>query len=178
MSSIVVRSFDDNDEFVTAIRGSTAEIKETGSGRLAAKLVRIDLHRLWTQGFVENLPRVMHASYMPGRAAILFRTEPGPTMVHSGMELIPTNIMILRDAPEFYYRTSGPSRLGTMSLSVEDMTSASVMAGLDLKVPRDTALTTPAATAMAKLQRLYAAMGHLAEDAPALLAVPEAARSL
>jgi AraC-like DNA-binding protein len=120
----------------------------------------------------------MHASYIAGRAAILFRTEPGAAMVVSGLEITPTSIVRLRDAPDYYYRTSGSSSLGTMSLSVEDMASASVMAGLDVSLLRDTMLATPPAAAMARLRRLYATAGRLAEEAPEIITNPDAARGL
>jgi AraC-like DNA-binding protein len=178
MLSSAVRTFGDPDEYAAAIRGTATEITMTGSGCFAAKLVRIDLHHLWTQHFFENLPRLIHASYIAGRAAILFRTEPGPAMVVSGLEITPTAMVRLNDAPEYYYRTSGSSSLGTMSLPVEDLASTSVMAGCDLKLPRDTMLASPPSAAMARLRRLYATAGSLAEDAPEVIANPDAARGL
>ncbi len=44
--------------------------------------------------------------------------------------------------------------------------------------PRDALIVTPQPDAMAKLQRLHAAAGHLAETAPEIIAHPEAARGL
>ena len=52
------------------------------------------------------------------------------------------------------------------------------MAGCDLSPPNDMLSLTPVPHAMAKLQRLHAAAGQLAENAPAIIADPEAARSL
>jgi AraC-like DNA-binding protein len=51
-------------------------------------------------------------------------------------------------------------------------------AGCDLTPPRDALMVKPSPAAMAKLQRLHAAAGLLAEDAPAVIAHPEAARGL
>ena len=66
-----------------------------------------------------------------------------------------------------------------MSLPVEDMASVgAAIAGVDLTPPRDALIVTPSPAAMAKLQRLHAAAGQLAEDAPAVIAHPEAARGL
>ena len=52
------------------------------------------------------------------------------------------------------------------------------IAGVDLAPPRDALIVTPSPSAMAKLQRLHAAAAQLAEDAPAVIAHPEAARGL
>jgi AraC-like DNA-binding protein len=52
------------------------------------------------------------------------------------------------------------------------------LAAVDLTPPRDAMLITPPPTAMARLQRLHAAAGQLAEDAPEIIDNPEAARGL
>ena len=52
------------------------------------------------------------------------------------------------------------------------------MAGSELTPPRDTLVVTPQTGAMAKLQRLHAAAGHLAETAPEIIANPDAAYGL
>src|SRR5215472_2345991 len=66
-----------------------------------------------------------------------------------------------------------------MSLPVADMVSfGAALAGLDLTPPQDPQILNPPSSAMAKLQRLHAAAGRLAEDAPEIIAYPEAARGL
>ncbi len=52
------------------------------------------------------------------------------------------------------------------------------VAGCDLAPPRNALSLTPPPLAMAKLQRLHAAAGRLAEDAPEIIANPEVARGL
>ena len=52
------------------------------------------------------------------------------------------------------------------------------IAGCDLAPPKDPLTVTSAPYAMARLQRLHAAAGQLAEDAPEIIAHPEAARGL
>ena len=75
--------------------------------------------------------------------------------------------------------STGATGIGAMSLPLEDMASAaSVVAGCDLALPRDALLIIPRAASMARLQRLHAAAGHLAETAPEVIAHPEAARGL
>jgi len=66
-----------------------------------------------------------------------------------------------------------------MSLPVADLAAiGETMAGTDLTPPRNPILATPATGAMARLQRLHAAADTLAEEAPEIIAHPEAARGL
>ena len=66
-----------------------------------------------------------------------------------------------------------------MSLSLEDMASfGASFAGRDLTAADDVIIVKPSPAAMATLQRLHAAAGHLAETAPEIIAHPEAARGL
>jgi len=52
------------------------------------------------------------------------------------------------------------------------------LTAVDLTPPRNAMVITPSPAAMARLQRLHAAAGDLAETAPEILANPEAARGL
>jgi transcriptional regulator GlxA family with amidase domain len=62
---------------------------------------------------------------------------------------------------------------------MEDMVSVGeAIAGLDLTPPKDPLILTPLPPTMAKLQRLHRAAGHLAEEAPEIIANPDAARGL
>jgi AraC-like DNA-binding protein len=66
-----------------------------------------------------------------------------------------------------------------MSLPLDEIASlGAAVVGHDLTPPNDDLTITPSPDAMTKLQRLCAAAGELAEDAPAVLAHPEAARGL
>ena len=58
MPSSAVRTFSDPDDYATSMRATKAEVTVTGRGKFTAKLIRIDLHRLWMQRFSDNLPRV------------------------------------------------------------------------------------------------------------------------
>jgi len=66
-----------------------------------------------------------------------------------------------------------------MSLPLEDMVSIGAeIAGLDLTPPKDPLIFTSPPSAIAKLQRLHAAAGDLAENVPEIIANPDAARGL
>ena len=179
MPSSAVRTFTDPDDYAAAIRQGTYELTVTERGDFTAKLTRIDLHRLWMQRFSDNLPRISHIAGWGGRAVIAFRTEPGPSLLSSGIEMQPTNIVRYSEAQNYYRHSSGFASYGSMSLSVAEMAAfGDALAGTDLTPPRDAVLITPLPAAMARLQRLHAAAGHLAETAPEILANPDAARGL
>jgi AraC-like DNA-binding protein len=179
MPASAVRTFTDPDDYTASIRGANTEVTVTGRGEFTAKLIRIDLHRLWMHRFSDNLPRIAHTSHMKGRAFTLFRTQPGPSLLAGGLDMQPTNIVRHSDADAYHQRSSGSASFAAMSLPVEDMVSlGAAIAGLDLTLPKDALILTPAPHALAKLQRLHAAAGQLAEDAPEIIANPEAARGL
>lgn len=178
MSSSAVRIFTDPEEYAATIRGSTAEMTVTGRGQFAAKLIRIDLHRLWMQRFSENLPRIAYVADLR-RPTFTFRTKPGPSLLCGGAEMQPTNLLRQADRESSFHRSSGSADWGAMSLPMEDMIAVgAAIAGCDLTPPKQVLTVTAAASAMARLQRLHAAAGQLAEDAPEIIAHPEAARGL
>jgi AraC-like DNA-binding protein len=179
MPSSAVRTFTDPDDYTASIRGAKAELTVTGRGEFTAKLIRIDLHRLWMHRFSDNLPRIAHAANMPGRSFVSFRTEPGPSLLAGGIEIHSTSVLRHSDADEYHQRSSGSASFGAMSLPVDDMVSVgAAMAGRDLTPPKDPLTHTPAPSAMANLQRLHAAAAGLAEDAPEIIAHREAGRGL
>jgi len=179
MPSSTIRTFTDPDDYAAAIRQGTHEITVSERGCFAAKLTRIDLHRLWMQRFSDNLPRISHVAGWGGRAVIAFRTQPGPGLLRSGLEMQPRNIIQHSEGQSYYHRSSGPACHGSISLPVADMVFAgAAIAGIDLTPPKDPLIHTPAPHAMAKLLRLHAAVGQLAENVPEIIAHPEAARGL
>ena len=179
MPSSGVRTFTDPDDYATAIRATRAELTVKGRGDFNAKLTRIDLHHLWMQRFSDNLPRVLHSAAVTGRAFIIFRTQPGPSLLWGGREMGPTSIVRFSEGENAFQQSSGSACFGTMSLPVEEIDSVgAAVAECDLMPPKDALNLTPPPYAMAKLQRLHEAAAQLAEDAPAVIAHPEAARGL
>src|SRR5260370_30023219 len=174
MPSSAVRTCTAPDDYTAAIRATRAELTVMGRGHFAAKLVRIDLHRLWMQRFSDDLPRVAHSANIAGRSFISFRTQPGPRLLSNGVEMQPTNITRVSECHEAHQHSSGLAAFAAMSLPVEEMASVgAAMAGCDLTPPRDSLLITPLPAAMARLQRLHMAAGHLVEEAPEIIANPD-----
>jgi len=179
MPSSTVRTFTDPDAYSAVIRQATHELTVTERGDFIAKVTQIDLDRLWMQRFSDNLPRISHITGWGGRAVFAFRTQPGPSLLSSGVEMLPTNIVRYSEGQSYYRRSAGFASYGSMSLPVAHMVSAgAAIAGLDLTPPKDPLVLTPLASAMARLQRLHAAAGDLAERAPEIIANPDAARGL
>jgi AraC-like DNA-binding protein len=183
MPSSAVQTFTDPDDYAAVIRGQQAEVTILGRGQFTAKVTRIDMHRLWMLRLSDNLPRIGHCAtisdIMGGRAIVSFRTAPGPPMLWSGSETHPITIMRHSEGESAFQRSAGSFSRASMSLPVEEIALlGATSAGCELTPPKQALTITPAPSAMAKLQRLHAAAGLLAEEAPEIIAHPEAARGL
>jgi hypothetical protein len=121
MPSSAVLTFTEPDDYAAAIRNSTMEITVTGHGQFAAKFIRVDLPRLSIQRFSDNLPRIAHSATTSERAIISFRTALGPPVFAGGAEMHQRAIVRHRRLEQYYQRSSGSARFGTMSLPVDDL---------------------------------------------------------
>jgi AraC-like DNA-binding protein len=179
MTSSDVQRHIEPSEFAAAIRGANVELSIIAPGRFSARVKNINLHSVRIQQFQESLPRIMHSAHVDGRVVIAFYTQPGPSLIHGGVELHSNDVARFAKNQSYFQRSTGPVSWATMSLSVEDLRSAFVgWVGHDLAPPRSGLIVTPRSGAMAKLQRLHAAAGRLTECAPAVISDPEAARGL
>jgi len=179
MPSSAVRTFTDPDDYALSFREAQVELTIAARGEFAAKIARIDLHRVRMQRFSDNLPRIAHSALETGSAMFSWLTRPGPRQLSSGVEMQSTSIMRHNEGRTNHLHSSGLASFGSMSLPVKEMAAVGeAMAGVDLTPPRDAMLVTPPSGAMAKLQRLHAAAGDLAENAPEIIANPDAARGL
>jgi AraC-like DNA-binding protein len=173
------RSFADPDEYAASVRATKTHLAVTGRGDFAAKLVQVDLHRLWLQLHDDSLPRISHAANVKGRAIFLFRVDAGAELLRNTRALDLSMVRRCADGQESYERSAGPVVRSSMSLPVEDMARVGAeMAGCDLSPPPSERIVTPPPAALALLRQLHAAAGYLAEHAPNIIANPEAARGL
>jgi AraC-like DNA-binding protein len=179
MPSSAVRIFSDPDDWTTTFRGSQAELTITARGQFSAKLTWIGLHRLQMQRFFDNLPRILHVAHVHRRATISFLAPEGPSQRWGGIDLAPGDIMLHNLDQNHFQQTSGVASSGFMSLAVEELLSAgATLVGCDLSPAKDPVIFRPPPLALAKLRRLHAAAGHLAEAAPEIIANPDAAYGL
>jgi AraC-like DNA-binding protein len=169
----------DIDEYKEANRRSCVELTITARGSFAAGITRIDLHRLWMQRGHESLPRIRHAEPSPERRIVAFLTQEEGSTVRNGVEFRPGDLALLSPRHSHRYRSFGPVEWAGLSLPQADIAEiGAAVAGRDLMPWRDEQIVRPPAVAMAKLQRLHAAAGHLAEHAPEVIANSQAARGL
>lgn len=179
MPSSQVRRFTDPDDFAASVRQTTNDLTVRGRGQFTAQIIRVDLHQLWLQRFADNMARIMHIQDRGGRVIITFWTQPGASISWDGLDHGPTEIVRQRMGSSSFQRTAGPTSGGSMSLPVECLDAFSALiAGSDVAPPGDTLIAPAPPGALRKLQRLHAAVGHLAENAPEVIANPEAARGL
>jgi AraC-like DNA-binding protein len=167
------------DEFAMALRPSDTEHMIMDHGAFAARITRIDLHRLWMQRGQESHTRIGHAQQSNNRASIVFSTSPETRIVWKGVEVAGTDIALGCHNQPYWSKMTGPSRWGSMSLPVEDLAHISAaVSGRDLTLPRNGLTMTPSPSSLARLLKLHAAAGHLAARAPELLCHGEAARGI
>jgi AraC-like DNA-binding protein len=183
MPSRTIRSFSDPDEFSDALRqwyGTEIVVTPKERGNYTAKVISINLHRLWLQRMSENLARTYYIE--PGgndRTFLGFQTEAGPIQAYRGLELRMRDILSVRSGTSYHANSSGAVGLSSMSLAERDiMVYGEAILGRALTPATDLVLETPAHDALAKLHRLHSSVIILAEDAPSVLAHPEAARAL
>jgi AraC-like DNA-binding protein len=133
------------------------------------------------QRFSDNLSRVVHYANPPERICFSIRTEPeaGHRIISGGSELRHSDIVRRGRGSTFFQRSEGPTSYGSMSLPVDELaTIGAAVAGCDLTPKADSVAVTPSPDAITTLRRLYASACTLAELSPAVIAAPEAARSL
>jgi len=174
-----VRSFTDPEDFGSSLSGANAEFTILERGEFQAKLVQISLHRLVLRRAFDNLPRIAHSQNEMGQAAITFRTHPGPSLLRKGVELRLSNIVRRSEGESHFQKSEGFASFGSISLPIAQLESlGDSFVSYDLVPPKDSLSLTPPPDALARLQNLHAAAGQLAEHAPDVVAVPEAAHGL
>lgn len=179
MPSSSVHKFTEAADYAARIRAGHIDMMAIGRGAFHAKLVQIDLHSLWMQRFSETLPRIARAATSPARAIILFPPSPRSHHVWGGREIAWGTLYRVGIGQETFQRCSELAETASMSLPIESFAATvAAITHREIKSQSDGLTIRPPSEAMARLQRLHAAAGALAESAPAILANPETARSL
>jgi len=179
LSSSAVQRFRDPDVCTQAIRASVVEMPVVGRGEFDATVTRIDLDRLWMQGFGESVPRTMRLTVPPERDVIYFATAEGQPLFRNGVVVDCTRIVRMAANQDSFQRSERPIQAGSMSLPPDHLRSMAVaITGRDVSPLKDDRIIKPPAAAMARLQRLHAAARGLAAEAPEVIANVAAARGL
>ncbi|MBL6652110.1 MAG: helix-turn-helix domain-containing protein [Reyranella sp.] len=162
------------------MRATDVELLLTSRGDFHAELVQVDLGRLLMQRGADSLPRIVRISNHPNRAPIVFLADPEQAPVRqAGVKMTPGEIIVFSPAATSYQRTKGPCRWASMSLSAEHLADASsCLVAHELTPPSSTHVVRPDPPLMTRLMALHDATIRLAKTSPAILAHPQAAKSL
>ena len=174
-----VQTYTDAEQMQAAYTAARVELTPTGRGPFNARVIRLELDRLWIQQVHESAPRIKWSAQSPDRAVIRYQTNTGPALVADGVPLRQNQLMYHCRGHSYYEYTFGPSKWVGISLPVEDMANAgSAIAGRDLSPPSEPRHIMPSAKAISKLRRLHAEAAALVQLAPHVLEVAEAAHGL
>ena len=179
MPSALVQTFTDPDEYAPIGQNSHSRLLTIKRPvNFAAKFTAIELPNTRINHFSDTLPRIARVALVTDRIMFAFLTKPGPGPISGGIELKINNFYQVRcNGQEFYHQTFDASSYVTLSLPPDAMSSLNELAS-HVPTNNDLIKYTPPPAALAKLRRLRDAAGCLAEDAPAVIQHPEAARSL
>ncbi|MGC2524739.1 MAG: helix-turn-helix transcriptional regulator [Stellaceae bacterium] len=181
MPESAVRTFTDPDAYFGGIRNLSIDGLVTGRGKFRAETTLVNLHRLHMGRFDEDLPRIMRVTPSGSRSVILFQTDPGrPGTVANAIDTAQHPIAMFGLDWPYYVRSSAGSGWGTMSLIPEDLAAAGrAIIGRELMPPEFMlAIRRPPVQPLSRLLKLHEATGHLAKNAPDILAKREVARAI
>jgi AraC-like DNA-binding protein len=181
MPESVVRTFTDPEAYFAGIRNLSIDGLVTGRGKFRAETTLIDLHRLQMGRFDEDLPRIMRVTPSGSRSVIVFQTDSGrPGTVANAIDTAEHQIAMFGLDWPYYVRSSAGSGWGTMSLTPEDLAAAGrAIIGRELMPPEFMlAIRRPPIPPLSRLLKLHEATGHLAKNAPDILAKHEVARAI
>ena len=180
MANVSVREFVDPEQYQASIRPANVEILVTTKGDFDAALTRVEFPRLWVQRGRESLPRVANSATRSDRPPIFFLTRSNqPSMSHSGRDFAFGEMAVVGSASRHHHRSEGPCHWATLSVTQDDLTTAShVLVGRDVIDRSTTHYLRPSVPAMSRMLKLQQAVAHLAESAGDILALSEPARAL
>src|SRR6185437_974802 len=100
-------------------------------------------------------------------------------ILHSGTEVLPTEIVCYPLGSEHHYRTSANYHCGGMSLPVVDLAGfGEIFAERELSAPPVVRVVRPQPALMSRLLTLHKSAADLAATAPDILVQPDVARSV
>jgi AraC-like DNA-binding protein len=176
--SSFIANYSDPYEYQKTIQSVDLQVHVTGRGKFEATLTRIKLDRLLMQRAHLSLPAVTHSAIAKDRRMIFLQFDPDQApIVHSGIEVPPSEIVCYPLGSEHHYRTSASYHCGGMSLTEEDFARlANVLVGHEVAAPATLRAVRPPRALMSRLLNLHKAAAGLAAAAPDIMVHPEVAR--
>jgi AraC-like DNA-binding protein len=180
MPSSAITNYLDPYEYQRTVRSVDLQVYVTERGKFEANLTRIKLDRLLMQRARLSLPTVTHSVVAKDRRMIFLQFDPDQApILHSGIEVPPSDIVCYPLGSEHHYRTSTSYHCGGMSLTQEDFAAlAKVLVGYELTAPATMRVVRPPPALMSQLLTLHKAVADLAATAPKMLEHPEVARAM
>src|SRR5580692_9644269 len=137
MPGSVITTYVDPHEYQKAVQSADLQIYATGRGKFEATLTRITLNRLRTQRASLSVPAVTHSAVAKNRRIIFLQFDPDQApILHSGIEIPPSDIVCYPLGSEHHYRTSTSYQCGGMSLTLDDFAAlANAVVGYEPAAP-------------------------------------------
>ncbi len=172
-------SFTDPESYRTSIRGASVDLVLTSPGGFKARVTRAELDNLWFLRAREELAHITYIALAPDRNVIGFPLHSEPPPIWNGVELQAGDIVFHSRGERFHQCATGPSGWGWISLSPEYLAGyGRALTGEDLLVPTAGQVLRPPGRLTARLMRLHAKIGGLAETKAEMLAHAEVARAI
>ncbi len=179
MSISSVLTYDNAEQMEAAYLVVQTTITPVEYGRYRSSVTRVEFDNLWMKQVGESGPRLKWSAQPPNRSFVKFLLEPKAQFVSSGKPVTFGSIVRHARAEDYFERSSGPLRWGTMSLPVEAMTAyGAALADADLTASHHPLIVRPPPQAMTRLLDTFAAVVSLAQRTPEILAQTEPARAL
>jgi AraC-like DNA-binding protein len=180
MLGISVRNFSDPDEYRKALHPAELQLVVTGRGRFEAELTQIKLGSLWMQRGHFSLPAVAHSRIPKDRRMFFLQFDSHQMpILHSGIEVAPSEIICYPLGSEHHYRTSASYHCGGMSLAQDDFAAyEGALVGQQQLAPSTMRVVRPQPALMSRLLTVHKAITDLAATAPDILLHPEVGKAI
>jgi AraC-like DNA-binding protein len=168
-----------SDTFALPLPGLRSEMTVLGHGPFTARIVRVDLGRLWMQRTEESGPRVLHGYSDMQRVAVVFETRPGSAMTWNGVAVEADSLAIMESGRHYHQRFSGTPRWASASFPVSE--TGALLGTIIGREPDLQGRVRPiraGAEAIGRLRRLHAKIGRLVERSSDSPGSSDAARGL
>lgn len=171
MASALVRHYTNAEQLERAYFAAKVELTPTQHGLFEARVVHLRFDRLWMHRVDESAPRIKWAAQSPQRTFVRFLTRPGSSPLVDGVCLRNNEIIHSSRGHSYFEHSFGPMSWGSLSLPVNEPAAERLtIAGRDIILPQSPTHLAPAPDAFARLVRLHAEVGVIAETSHASLA--------
>lgn len=172
------RSFDDPDQYQSAIRGGDRHCIVLGPGTFRAELTTIEVGRLKLQRGREDLPRLASSATSPNEVTLLGWPGNGPLPVVRGLQMRPGEWMCLGPGTQSHHRTFERNDFVALTISPGNLTRAAIdLTGRELTATAGNVMRPPEQLG-AWLMAVIEAATRVGRTAPNVFTSPLAGEAL